>query len=353
LGGFRRTLKMLSCLPVLKRWSKVKMGDFASRFRNPFLRRAFLHVMYDIPGNEVPMMALLLFMAGLENGDLGWPSGGSLAFSRKIEKRFGDLGGKVHYRAKVEKILVENDQAVGVRLQDGSEHQADRVISAADGYSTIFGLLEGRYVNAIIQKYYEDSFESGPFGINLFLGLEGELSGKTHALTLLFDEPLDLGDIEQDSLHLVTFGPETGLVPAGKSVLKVEGQAKYSFWKQRRDGDMEAYRTEKNRVAERIIDRIAKRFPGLRDRIEVMDVSTLPTAERFTGNRHGAQPGPPKKNTARIARMGLSKTLPGLGRFHMVGHWATATIGVSTVAVMGRNLIRELCKRDGKRFIGS
>jgi len=31
-------------------------------------------------------------------------------------------------------------------------------------------------------------------------------------------------------------------------------------------------------------------------------------------------------------------------------HWADATIGVSTVAVQGRRLIRELCKEDGRRF---
>jgi len=27
--------------------------------------------MYDIPGEEVPMLALLLFMAGFDKGDLG------------------------------------------------------------------------------------------------------------------------------------------------------------------------------------------------------------------------------------------------------------------------------------------
>jgi len=45
------------------------------------------------------------------------------------------------------------------------------------------------------------------------------------------------------------------------------------------------------------------------------------------------------------------KTLPGLDHFYHVGQWSTATLGVSSVAVMGRNLVRELCKQDGKRFI--
>jgi phytoene dehydrogenase-like protein len=350
LGGFRRTAKLLSRLPAVNRWSKVKLGEFSQRFQNPFLRRAFLHVMYDIPGAEVPMLALLLFMSGFENRDLGWPVGGSLAFSRRIEKRLKDLGGLVNYRSRVKKILVENDRAVGVRLKDGSEHRGDRVISAVDGYSTIFEMLEGRYLNETIRQYYRDVCESSPFGLVIFLGLDGSLEGEPQALTMLFEEPLDLGDIEQDSLHLIIFGPETGLAPEGKSVLKIEAQANYFYWKKRRDADLRTYREEKERIARLIIDRIASRFPSLREKIEIMDVSTPPTAERFTGNRFGWQAGPPKKNTAKIMRKGLSRTLPGLDNFSMVGQWASASLGVSNVSVMGRNLVRDLCKQDKKRF---
>lgn len=43
------------------------------------------------------------------------------------------MGGTIHYRLCVAKILVENDKAVDVRLADGSEHRADMVISSADG----------------------------------------------------------------------------------------------------------------------------------------------------------------------------------------------------------------------------
>ncbi len=351
LGGFRRMVKAFMRLPSVNRWSKTKLGEFAHRFKNPFLRRAFLHVMYDIPGEEVPMLALLLFMAGLDSGDLGWPEGGSLAFSRRIEKRLKELGGVVNYKSKVDKVLVEDNRAVGVCLEDGSEHRADRIISAADGYSTIYHMLDGRYLNETIDRYYRDVGDSSPFGLVIFLGLDTELSGEPHALTLLFDEPLDLGQIRQDSLHLVTFGPESDLVPDGKSVLKIEAQANYFYWKKRRDADLGAYREEKERMARKIIGRIQPRFPEIEDKIEVMDISTPPTAERFTGNRFGWQAGPPKEDAARIMRKGLSKTLPGLDDFHMVGQWASASLGVSTVAMMGRSLIKELCKKDKKRFM--
>jgi len=50
---------------------------------------------------------------------------------------------------------------------------------------------------------------------------------------------------------------------------------------------------------------------------------------------------------------GFTRTLPGLDNFHMVGQWADATIGISTVAAAGRRLVKQLCKQDRKRFVAS
>jgi hypothetical protein len=47
---------------------------------------------------------------------------------------------------------------------------------------------------------------------------------------------------------------------------------------------------------------------------------------------------------------GLSKTLPGLANFHMVGQWAGG-LGLPTVAAMGRRAIASLCQQDGRRFV--
>ncbi len=72
-----------------------------------------------------------------------------------------------------------------------------------------------------IEKYYGDVGDSSPFGLVIFIGLKEELHDVPHALTLLFDEPLNVGEIEQDSVHIVTFGPESGLVPQGKYIVKL------------------------------------------------------------------------------------------------------------------------------------
>lgn len=351
MGGFSRTLKVFTRLPTINRWAKVTIGQFARQLRNPFLKRAFLHIMYDMPGELVPIMALIIFMAGFIRGDFGWPMNGSLGLSTRIEKKLQAAGANIHYKAPVEKIIVENGCAVGILLQDGTQYRADKIISAADGYSTIFEMLEGRYVTEPIKKYYGSAGESSPFGLIVFLGVKKEYPDMPKALTLLFDKPFDVGEIEQDSLHVVTYGHETGLVPQGKSIIKIEAQASYPYWKKRRGRSLEVYRAEKEKIGQKIIGLISPRFPGLKNEIEVIDISTPLTAERYTGNRFGWQAGPPEENAAEIQRKGLSKTLPGLLNFYHVGQWSMATLGVSNVAVMGRNLVKELCKEDRRRFI--
>ncbi len=96
---------------------------------------------------------LVFVMAYLNEADAGYPIGGSIPMAERSERRYLDLSGQIHYNSRrVEKILVENNKAVGIRLTDGTEHHADYVISAADGHATIFEMLDGKYADDKIAK---------------------------------------------------------------------------------------------------------------------------------------------------------------------------------------------------------
>jgi phytoene dehydrogenase-like protein len=47
----------------------------------------------------------------------------------------------------------------------------------------------------------------------------------------------------------------------------------------------------------------------------------------------------------------MSKTLPGLNNFYMVGQWVEPGGGLPPAAYSGRNLIQILCKQDRRKFI--
>ena len=346
MGGSR--LGMIGKMGKLMKYGKMTIDEFSCRFKDPFLRRAFRTVQYNMA--EIPMMVILVFMSGLNNGDLGWPKGGSLEFSRRIESRFIELGGETRYRHKVKRIIVDNNRAVGVEMEDGSEQFADLVISAADGYSTIFGMLDGRYLNDRIRSYYEVIPKNEPFGIEVNLGVNRDVSSEPHAITLLLESPLKIEDREEDSVYLEFYDSDSGLCPHGKGVIKADLVGSFEYWKALRT-DLERYRAEKDEIARRVIDILEERFPGLRDQIEVVDVTTPVTCERYTGNLHGYQPWPSKVHTSKVMKEGLSRTLPGLEGFFMVGQWAGATVGVSTVALMGRDTVEKLCRMDKKKFV--
>ena len=321
---------------------------YAQRFSDPFLRRAFPWIQYDFA--DVPAMANLAFLAGCHNRQLGWPVGGSLPFAQAIADRYAALGGELHYRSRVERILVDDDRAVGVRLADGTEHRADLVISAADGHATIFDMLDGKYTSDRIQRFFEAVPESQVMSAHVSLGIARDLSREPHMLTLLLPEPMQVMDRAFERLDVEIFGPHTGLAPEGKTAIKVPLEASYAYWKGLR-ADRARYDEAKERLAETVIEQLERRFPGLKAQVEVVDVATPVTVERFTGNYHGYQAwGVPGAGFIGMMQ-GLCKTLPALENFYMVGQWALASVGISTVSIAARKLIEELCKREGRRFV--
>ena len=160
---------MLPLMGALMKYSKITLKDYAEKFSDPFLRKAFATIQYDIP--EVPVVITLIFLATLNNGDGGWPIGGSMALSKNMEKRYLELGGEVAYRSRVEKIIVERQQSCGRSIEDGSEHFAELVVSAADGYSTIFNMLEENTLTELINAYYKAYPKTQPFGLEVWYGV--------------------------------------------------------------------------------------------------------------------------------------------------------------------------------------
>ncbi|MFW6168399.1 MAG: phytoene desaturase family protein, partial [Ralstonia sp.] len=340
-------LRWMPKVPLLPRWGKVTLEQFAERFQNPLLRQAFPTLQYDFPG--IPMLIHLNFLAGCHSHILGWPSGGSLAFARTVAERCESLGGQIHYGSPVEKILVENDRAVGVRLGDGTEHRADVIVSAADGHATIFEMLDGQYTDARIRAYYDAAPDGNEMNFCVALGVARDMRDEPHALTLFLEQPVELLGPPHGRLSVEIYNWDPALAPAGKTPIKVLLKATYSQWKAL-SADRARYDEEKARVAETVIDVLAARFPGLRQQIEVVDVSTPLTIERYTGNYHGLQAwGVPDGGMGTMLR-GFTRTLPGLAGFHMAGQWAEAMIGISTAAISGRNAVRRICRQDGRQF---
>ncbi len=104
-----------------------------------------------------------------------------------------------------------------------------------------------------------------------------------------------------------------------------------------------------------MIDELDRRFSGLGAQVEVVDVATPMTYERYTGNWRGSPEGwlITTKTASMAFGRGLPKTLPGLEGFRMIGQWTTPGGGLPPAAKDGRDAIRAICRQDRKPFVTS
>jgi len=349
LGSKWGLIKMLPGILSMFKWFRISMQQFAERFSDSFLRRAFPMLVYSDP--SAPLIVHLARHGYGKKGSLAWPVGGALEFARSMERRYVALGGEVLYGQKVDRILTEDDRAVGVRLADGSEHRADFVISNADGRKTIMNLLQGRYADERIKKMCSDPHDVANWTVHVFLGVARDLSKEPSALVMLLDEPVTIAGHENKSIEMQIYGFDKTMAPEGKGVIKVELVSSYSYWKKLYE-EKPLYEKEKQKVAETVIDLLEKLYPGIRKQIEVVDVPTMMTWERYMGGTHGFMNFPNKKQSfiQSLLGRGQETTLPGLSDFYFVGAWATSMGALFSNAFSGRQIIKRICQRDGKKF---
>jgi len=350
----RMVFGMLPSGGTFMRWRKVSVSDFAKRLNTPFLRETFTNIAAE--GEEFPMLALLITLAWLDKKVAGYPLGGSLPFARAIEKRFLDLGGSIQYGARVAEILTEagegGDRAVGLRLEDGTEHRADHIISAADGHTTIFDMLGGRYVDETINGYYETM---KPFPPLLYIGLGiadplSEIPSTIGGITFPLSPAIEFDGKLRERLSFKAHSFDPALAPEGKSVIVLMLNSDYDRWVEL-SKDPSRYAAEKEAVCEAVLDALEQRIPGIRSKVEMRDIATPVTWNRYTGNWRGSYEGwlPSGENLM----MQMKKTLPGLDRFHMIGHWTSPGGGLPPAVSDGRHVVQVICKQDGKKFVAT
>lgn len=332
-------------LPAAMKYGRVSLSKFSSSFRSPALREAFCRYYGYAELDDLPALFLLIDMAQHHARNAGWPAGGSLAFAEDMAKRYLSLGGKMHYRSQVEKILVTDGRACGIRLADGSEAGADYVIAASDVRTVLESMLGGAYTPPEYKAAFSGEKAVTPL-VMVSLGVDMDLSAYPHSAVFRLREPVSIAGRTYDYLPFKHYCYDPGMAPQGKSSVVVIYETSFGEW-ERLAEDGTRYREEKENTAKQVIDRLEDRFPGFAGKLEAVDVATPLTWRRYTGNFEGSPQG---WQTA-VGRIGsFPATLPGLKNFHMAGQWVQRGGGLPGGAISAHNTIRAICKSEGKRF---
>jgi phytoene dehydrogenase-like protein len=254
------------------------------------------------------------------------------------------LGGKLTTRKKVSKVVVENDEAKGVILSDGTRIDADYVISAADGYSTIFGMLEGRYVNDKITTAYEKWELFTPI-VQVSFGINKEIKSDMPVETWLTKD-LSIGRTNvKNGYSLMNYCYDPKMAPEGKTVVVMRYESPWDLWK---DLGEKEYAEEKEKIRKDASEILERRYPGISPYVEVVDVATPLTDVKYTGVWKGSYEGflPSSKNLMD----NLNPRLPGLKKFYLAGQWLFPGGGLPPAAQSGKWAVQYIVKEEHQNF---
>ncbi len=314
------------------------------------------------PGRSSFAMHAILARHYLWGGS--YPVGGSSAIAAGIAPLIEEAGGSILYNAEVAQILVEKNRAVGVRMADGTELRAARVISDAGASNTFERLLPrelaarhgiDRQMRTVAPSsghlcvyvgFKRTARELGLPKANFWLYPGNDHDGAVERYERDPQAPLPVVYVSFPSakdptfeerypgratVELITMAPWERFEPWAGDPVKRRGAA---------------YASLKDDLARRMFDRLEPWLPGIANQIDYYEVSTPLSTRHYANYARGELYGL-DHTAARFERRFLRPRTPIRGLFLTGQDVATAGVAgalaggyLTASAILGRNLLR-------------
>ena len=222
----------------------------------------------------------------------GRPLEGVRVILKNLVRKFKSLGGELRLRAGVSSIPVENNRAVGVVLEDGSELEARHVLSSA-------GAAETMRLCAVEQAL-ADQYKPGEISfVETISVLDRAPAELGHNETIVFynddpqfhyERPTEPVDCRSGIICAPDNYEYDGKLTDGK--VRITALADPDYWM---DMESEQYVQEKERWHQRVVESALRFMPDFRHCVIDTDMFTPRTIRKFTGHVNGCVYGAPKK----------------------------------------------------------
>ena len=337
---------MLPVANVVRKFGRLTCKEYFDKLN--FKSQKIKSVFYAMYGDRNFSALAFIFMLGwFHQKNAGYIIGGSYPLAQRMVEKFESLGGKISYKKRVEKIIVENDVVQGVTIDDRTIIPADYVISAADGYSTIYKMLDAQYVSKQIAFAYKNWELFTPlvqvsFGINRVVKTE-------EPITINISKEPKIGRTRlENGYSVMNYSHDPTMAPEGKTSIILRYESPWELWK---DLEGDEYKKEKLQIEKDATLLLEKEFPGISAFVEVIDVATPKTDVKYTGVKDGAYEGfmPSKENMMKSLKM----QLPKLQNFYMAGQWLFPGGGIPPSAQTGKWAVQLICKKEKQKFFSN
>ncbi len=263
-------------------FTDAKIIDFLD-----MLTRTFSYVDAD----ECPAVLSVTMFADNHIGGAYYPSGSPQMLSNKLERAIERHGSQILYRHLVDEILISRKKAYGVRLTNGTRITADRVVSDASIWNLYGKLVRPKHIKPKRMKWAQ-GFVPCHSNLILYIGVDAKaLTEDAKPMEIIIEDAKNVAG-HGITIYIPTLQDPT-VSPPGTCSVTITSVSSITW---PRPGDpeyqSEKYQRLKQHEADKVLDRVEKRFPDFRKHIKVMEIATPSTVERYTLKNWGNTGGP-------------------------------------------------------------
>lgn len=337
---FIKLMKMLPAVLLVPKLMKTSYIDYVGKFKNENIK----HLLMSVIGYRYNALSFIYTLGSFASGDCGYPHGGSIRLVKNMAETFEKLGGKICYRSKVEKIVVENGITKGIITKDGFL-EADAVIVSQDTRNAIDTLFEKPVHCKWAEKMRTNLI--GEQNMFICLGVKADLSKLPYSCILPLEKPLEYAGLKFNEIRINNYANYKDHSPEGcTSITCLLIGDSYDFWKKAKEDG--SYKDKKAELARLFVDAVSQFIPEVKEHLEVTDVSTPLTYERYCSSykgswmsvwtKHGHQDDYPQ-------------TVPGISGLYFAGQRIFMPGGLPIACYSGRQAVQLLCRDTKTIFV--
>tara|TARA_B100000965_G_scaffold212618_1_gene177649 strand:+ start:1595 stop:3157 length:1563 start_codon:yes stop_codon:yes gene_type:complete len=329
----------LSCLG-LARWLPVNAGDVARRYiKDPALLK-FIDIecfcWSVMPADLTPMINAGMVFSDRHYGGINYPKGGVGIIAEKLVQGIESFGGQIRYKSRVNKIIFDKGNAIGVSLENNERIFGKTIVSNATRWDT-FG---GQGINDPLvetdktppsEATWGKRYKPSPSFLSLHLGVnESAIPSGMHCHHLLLERWQEMEDEQGVTFVSIPTLLDPTLAPSGSHIVHAFTPSLIDCWEGLSNKE---YLIKKKEDGEKLISKLEKLFPNLSQNILHKEIGSPRTHKRFLSRNKGSYGPIPSMRLPGLLPMPFNTTkIKGL---YCVGDSCFPGQGLNAVAFSG------------------
>ena len=338
---------MALLLPAYLKCTNMMSHSNAEKFKSSILKEALKHI---IPDNTNLYSALYSY-GSFASGNGAVLANGSDTLVNNLVSSYYEKGGKIHFNSDIKQVMMDGKKAIGIELNNGDKYYADYVVLATDPFNGK-KLVEEEQNFKFFEKHLSDTKNYPvPYCVLLTFAVDKKALDSlnlTKIYTFKTDEFL-VGKSKINCIKLRDYSYDSNFIKDEKTVLQVmisQKDTDYEFWNSFEN--KEEYNNAKMQIAHVVLEKITEKFPVLSEKIEIIDVCTQKTFERYTRSYHGSIQ--PFIWTAKGKMLNHNGKIGNIENLYISSQWGITPGGLPIAMLSGKFTIQRILKCEGRNF---